>query len=129
MTAAEAQWSPVQNLILGEDPQSPVYAETPLWLKKIRAFRKVEDERMFLREPTREDLAAHKTLLQRLIADGEYLLPLGAQAGLPENVEGATPESLAATVELLRADYRGWHEPMPPEKRDQMLREVFPDVQ
>jgi hypothetical protein len=41
---------------------------------------------------------------------------------------GITAESLAAAVELLQADYRGWHEPMPSEKREQILRAVFPDV-
>jgi hypothetical protein len=33
-----------------------------------------EDERMFLQEPTPEDLDVHKDLLQRLIADGDHLL-------------------------------------------------------
>ena len=67
MTAVQAQWSPVQHLILGEDPQLRIYAEVSVWFKKIELFRKGEDERMFLQEPTPEDLAVHKTLLQRLI--------------------------------------------------------------
>jgi hypothetical protein len=73
-------------------------------------------------------LRVHKSLLQRLIADGEYLLSLVGQVGLPENEAGITAESLAAAVELLQADYRGWHEPMPSEKREQILGAVFPDV-
>ncbi|MBI3849429.1 MAG: hypothetical protein HY298_03930 [Verrucomicrobia bacterium] len=128
MTALEAQWSPAKHLILGDDPQLRVYAEISVWYKKIELFRKGEDERMFLQDPTPEDLAVHKSLLQRLIADGEHLLSLVQQIGLPENVEGITPASVAATVELLSADYRGWHERMPAEKREQILREVFPDV-
>src|SRR6266568_4289797 len=42
----EAQWSPVQHLILGEDPQLRVYAETSVWFKKINLFRQGEDQRM-----------------------------------------------------------------------------------
>lgn len=128
MTAVEAQWSPVKHLILGDDPQLRVYAEVSVWYKKLELFRKGEDERMFQQEPTPEDLAVHKSLLQRLIADGEHLLSLVRQAGLPENVEGTSPESVAATLELLRADYRGWHEPKSPEEKARILKAVFPDV-
>jgi hypothetical protein len=128
MTAVEAHWTPVKHLILGEDPQLRVYADTSVWYRKIELFRKGEDERMFLHDPTPEDMAVHKSLLQRLIADGEHLLSLAQQIGLPKNGEGMTQESVAATLDLLRADYRGWHEPMPAEKRAQILKEAFPDV-
>lgn len=128
MTAVEAQWVPVKHLILGDDPPLRVFGEISVWQKKIESLRKGEDQRMVLRDPTPEDLRVHKSLLQRLIADGEYLLSLVRQVGLPESEAGITAESLAATLELLRADYRGWHEPMPPEKRERILRAVFSDV-
>lgn len=128
MTAVEAQWSPVKHLILGDDPELRVYAEVAVWLKKIELFRKGEDARMFLQDATPEDLAVHKSLLERLLADGDHLLSLVRQIGLPANVEGITLESLSATLDLLRADYRGWHDPLPAEKAAQILREVFPDV-
>jgi hypothetical protein len=128
MTTMEAQWGVAKHLILGDDPQLRLYADALVWLKKLEAFRKGEDERMLTPDPSPEDRAVHKSLLQRLIADGDHLLSLVAQAGLPENVEGITTESLAATVEMLRADYRGWHQPMPAEQRTQLLKEIFPDV-
>ena len=128
MTAVEAEWSPVQHLILGEDPQLRIYAETSVWFKKIELFRKGEDERMFLREPTCEDLAVHKSLVQRLIADGEHLKSLIQQIGLPENLEGIKAEDVAVMVETLHDTYRGWHEPIPAAQREQLLREVFPEV-
>lgn len=83
---------------------------------------------MFLGDPTAEDLRVHRSLLQRLIADGHYLLSLAQQIGLPQNEEGITPASLAATVESLEADYRGWHEPMPSNRRKRILRAAFRDV-
>ena len=128
MTAAEAQWVPAKHLILGDDPQLRLFGEISVWYKKIESLRQSEDDRMVLHDPTPEDLAVHKSLLQRLIADGEYLLSLVGQVGLPESEVGITADSLAATVELLQADYRGWHEPMPSEKREQILRAAFPDV-
>jgi hypothetical protein len=124
----EAQWSPARHLILGDDPELRVYGEISVWHKKLELFRKGEDERMFLHEPTPEDLVVHKSLLQRLIADGEHLLSLIHQIGLPDNSEGITPESVAATVEMLQSDYRGWHEPMPAAQRQRILGEVFPHV-
>ena len=104
------------------------YAEVSVWFKKIELFRKGEDQRMFLQKPTPDDLVVHQALLQRLIADGDHLLSLIHQTGLPENMEGIKPEDVAAAVETLRDSYRGWHEPVPAEQREQMLREVFPDV-
>jgi hypothetical protein len=127
MTAVEQQWTPARHLILGDDPQLRVFADISIWYKKIELFRKGEDERMFLHEPTPEDLAVHKSLLQRLIADGEHLLSLVRQVGLPENRDEITLESAAATLELLQADYRGWHDSMPPEQKQRILA-AFTDV-
>ena len=128
MTTVEQQWIPARHLILGDDPQLRVFAEISLWYKKIELFRKGEDERMFLHDPTPEDLTVHKSLLQRLIADGEHLLSLVRQVGLPESMDGITLESAVATLELLQADYRGWHAPMPAERRQCILQAAFPDV-
>jgi hypothetical protein len=127
MTAVEQQWTPASHLILGDDPQLRVFADISIWYKKIELFRKGEDERMFLHEPTPEDLAVHKSLLQRLIADGEHLLSLVRQVGLPENRDEITLESATATLELLQADYRGWHDSMPPEQKQRILA-AFTDV-
>lgn len=128
MTISQAQWSPAKHLILGDDPQLRVYAEAAVWFKKIELFRKGENERMIGDDPALEDLEVHKSLLQRLIADGEHLLLLIRQIGLPQSAEGITPEAVTATLELLRADFRGWHEPMSPERREHILREAFPDL-
>jgi hypothetical protein len=128
MTALEAQWSPAKHLILGDDPQLRIYAEVSVWYQKIELFRKGEDQRMFVQEPTSEDLAVHRSLLQRLITDGEHLVSLVQQVGLPENIEAITLQSVAATLEAIRADYRGWHEPMPAAERERILHQVFPDV-
>jgi hypothetical protein len=124
----EAKWIPAKHSILGDDPQSRLFGEVSEWYKKIELFRKGEDDRMFLHDPTAEDMAVHKSLLQRLVTDGEHFLSLIKQIGLPEEGEDMTLESVAATVGLLRADYRGWHEPMPIDKQQRILRDVFPDV-
>ena len=128
MTTLEAQWSSAKHLILGDDPQLRLYAEASVWFKKIELFREGENRRMFLQHSTPEDLAVHKSLLQRLIADGEHLLLLIEQAGLPGNIEGVEAKDVGAAVETLRDSYRGWHEPISAQRRVQVLKEVFPDV-
>jgi len=128
VTTLEAQWSSAKHLILGDDPQLRLYAEASVWFKKIELFRDGENRRMFLQHPTPEDLAVHKSLLQRLIADGEHLLLLIEQASLPGNIEGVEAKDVGAAVETLRDSYRGWHEPISAQRRAQVLKEVFPDV-
>ncbi len=113
----------------GYDSQSWLYAEVAAWTGRLREFREWEDESMLSREASPENLAVHKAALRGLIADGEHLLALTAELGLPENAEGLSEGSLAATVEALRADYRGWHRPMPPDQRAKVLRDAFPDLQ
>jgi hypothetical protein len=128
MTALEAHWSPVQHLILGDDPQARVYGEVFLWFRKLELFRKEEEERIFAQKPTAEDLEVHRRLLQRLIADGEHLLKSVQQAGLPSNLGGAKPEDLAAAVEGLWDTFRGWYQPLSAGERSLILKELFPDV-
>ena len=125
---SEAQWNRVKHLILEDAPQLRLFADVTVWREKIELFRGGEDERLIAQNPTIEDLAVHKTLLHRLIHDGQHLITRIRQIGLMDNAQGITAESVATTVELLEADYRGWHVPMPPEQQDRILREVFPDV-
>jgi hypothetical protein len=80
---------------------------------------------MYRQTPAPADLTLHKELLLRLITDGEHLGLLIDQHGFLSNAEGITADDLKSTVRNLRADYRGWHEPMPEAERAQVLREVF----
>jgi hypothetical protein len=127
MKTADTQWIPAKHLILGDDPQLRVYAEATVWFKKIESFRKGEMDRMINREPTPEDLAVHRLLLRRLITDGEHLLSITQQVGFPEDMEGFKIEDLMAAVDTLRDTFRGWHQPLSPEKRTHILQEVFSD--
>jgi len=84
---------------------------------------------MYRHEPSAEDLEIHKSLVLRLMADGEHLLQLVQQsAGLIQNPENIKTEDLNAAVESLRDTYRGWHEPMSANRRQEILRDVFRDI-
>src|SRR5437879_3047008 len=109
----DISWGCAAQLILGADPQLAVYGQGIIWLHKVELFRRAEEARMYLQKPAARDLALHKDLLRRLIADGEHLLRLIDQNGFVSNSEGITEADLEATLQSLQADYRGWHEPMP----------------
>lgn len=121
----EPAWLSASQVILGPDPALAVYGEAVVWLHKVELFRQEEAARMYRQEPSREDRALHQRLLERLIADGDHLTRLIGQHGLIANVQGLSAEDVQATLRSLGADYRGWHQPLSPEKRDSILREVF----
>ena len=127
MQAAEAKtsWGSAAQVILGPDPPLALYGEAVIWFHKVELFRRQEDERMYRHSPASEDLALHKQLLLRLIADAEHLLRLIEQHGFLPNAEGLSAADIKATLQNLRADYRGWHEPMPTAQKAQILAEVF----
>lgn len=127
MQAAESKtgWGSAAQVILGPDPQLALYGEAVVWFHKVELFRREEEQSMYRQSPANEDLALHKELLLRLIADGEHLLRLIEQRGFLTNTEGISEADLRATVQNLRADYRGWHEPMPAAQKAQILAEVF----
>jgi hypothetical protein len=127
MQAADpkAGWGSAAQVILGPDPQMALYGEAVVWFHKVELFRQEEEERMYRREPANDDLALHKELVLRLITDGEHLLRLIDQHGFLSNAQGVSGADLKATLQNLRADYRGWHEPMPAGQKAQVLSEVF----
>src|SRR4051794_28772014 len=128
-STAEMNWTPTKQAILGSDADLALYGEISVWFHKLDLFRKDENLRTFLQEPSPEDLQIHKRLILRLIADGEHLLGLIRQSdGLPENREKIKESDLAAAVEDLRATYRGWHEPMSSQRRNEILSAVFGNV-
>jgi hypothetical protein len=122
---SERSWSPASQVILGADPQLVLYGDVVFWFHKVELFRQQEEQRMYLQSPGPEDLALHKKLLQRLIADGEHLSRLIAQHGFVANTDALSAEDVAATVRNLSADYRGWHESMPAARREEILHQVF----
>ena len=126
---AQLDWTPTMQSILGSDPGAALYAEASIWFDKLERFRAEENEKMFLREPAPQDIEIHKTLLLRLIADGEHLLTLIRQAGgLISNRERIKVEDIDAAVKGLHDTLRGWHGSIPSDQRKKHLSEIFPDV-
>jgi hypothetical protein len=106
-----------------------VVHELVAWFKAIRLFRDTEDERLYLHEPTTDDLRQHRTWLASLIADGERLLAEAeAAGGLPHGSVPFTLGDVDAAIRNLRTDERMWHGSSSEAERKQILGRVF-DVQ
>ena len=121
----KASWDSAAQVILGPDPQPALYGEAVVWFHKVELFRQQEEQTMFGQNPAPEDINLHRTLLLRLIDDGEHLVRLIDHHGFLANAQQITAADLKATLKNLWADYRGWHEPMPAAQKEQILREVF----
>jgi hypothetical protein len=123
-STAQLDWSPTQQAILGDDPEKTLLREVSAWFEKIRLLQRQEDEQMILKDPSESDLLVHKELTQRLIDDGEYLITvLSRRRNLKSKADNVT-----AALELLQLNYKGWHDPMPKEESDRILKQVFGDV-
>lgn len=126
--AAPTRWDAVDFLV--DFPARPkrlgLLTETLAWVAAVALFRRIETESHYLAEPTDLDRRYHKSLLAALIAAGERLLTRIFQAGgLPANLDGAKTEDIDAMVEELRNTQAQWYGDMTPERRAQILKEVF----
>ena len=97
------------------------------WFKAVELFRATEDERLYLNDPTQDDLRQHRTWIAGLIAEGERLVTeVQSKGGLPEGVVRFRLADVEATIEGLRADERMWHQnTVSPERRREILKAVF----
>jgi hypothetical protein len=128
-STAQIEWTPTRQAILGPDPALVIYGEISVWFHKLELFRREEEDRMFQRDPGPEDLEIHRSLVVRLIADGEHLLALIQQnGGLIQNREGIKAEDVRAAVNGLHESVRGWHANTSAERRNQILADVFSNV-
>ena len=97
------------------------------WFKAVELFRATEDERLYLHDPTQDDLRQHRTWIAGLIAEGERLVTeVQSKGGLPEGVVRFRLADVEATIEGLRVDERMWHQnTVSPERRREILKAVF----
>ncbi len=108
------------------DKRLGLLSETLAWVAAIALFRKTETQTHYLNEPTSEDRRQHQTLLAALIAEGERLRGRIRDAGgLPDNLDGVKTADVDAMVEELRTTQLQWESDMTPQRRQQILKELF----
>lgn len=126
--AAASQWDALDFMVdfQTRDKRLGLLSETFAWVASVALFRETETQTHYLHPPTSEDRRHHKTLLAALIAEGQRLLRRANDAGgLPENLDGIKTADLDAMVEELRATQLQWESDMTPQRREQILKELF----
>jgi len=92
------------------------------WSRSVNRLNRWEDEHLLVENPPPEKLAHHRKVIERLMFFGQ-LCALGASH--PEFGDAETAGMVTATQEVLRHKLRMFHHPMPREKAEAILREVF----
>jgi hypothetical protein len=127
-TAATAKWNAVDFMVDFHTREKRLGLLTQLlgWVASVALFRETETQTHYLNPPGSEDRRRHKTLLAALIAEGQRLLQRAHDAGgLPKNLDGIKTADLEAMVEELRTTQLQWEGDMTPQRRGQILRELF----
>jgi hypothetical protein len=127
-TTAASPWRAVEFMVgfHARGKRLGVLTETIGWVAAIALFRETETQTHYLVEPDDDDQRQHKTVLAALIAEGERLVTrIHAAGGLPENLDGIKTADVDAMVEELRTTHLQWYGDMTPERREQILQELF----
>ena len=128
VTAAPSRWDALDFMVdfHTREKRLGLLTETLAWVASVALFRETETQTHYLNPPTSDDRRHHKTLLAALIAEGQRLLRGAHNAGgLPDNLDGFKHADLDAMVEELRTTQLQWESDMTPQRREQILQELF----
>jgi len=96
------------------------------WYSLIGIFRRLERDKMVASQPTQRDSKYHRALLEFLIGSGAVLvLELEGHKQIDPMHIGIPFESVSAQLVELRDDLRMWHGAMTPDRRKEVLSNVF----
>ena len=127
----ERDWSAVRLLVeeleqeLAERRNHLLFRITA-WYFALKVFKRVESEKIVLREPNERDAKYHRAILSFLRGCGEVLLvELGSQQYIDTKSVGITFADMAAVVEELRMAEREMYGDMTDSRREEILTNVF----
>lgn len=96
------------------------------WYFALKVFRRVESEKMVLKQPQERDSNYHRAILAFLKGCGEMLLvELGNHQDIDPSKIGIGFSDMAAMVEELRMSEREWYGDMTESRRAEILNDVF----
>jgi hypothetical protein len=127
----ERDWSAVKLLVeeleqeLAEKRNHLLFRMTA-WCFALKVFKRVESEKMVLRDPSERDSKYHRAMIAFMRGCGEILLvELGAHQEIDPVRVGISFPDLAAMVEEMRISEREWYGDMTPERSAEILNDVF----
>lgn len=96
------------------------------WRLSIRAFRRVEEQRMVQQDPTSQDLLLHKACVTALLSTGAIIQAL-AHDHSPSDLaaHGVNPDTIAALMQDLHNTLDEWHGQACPDRLAQLRDNIF----
>lgn len=96
------------------------------WLLALGMFQKFEDRKMIDAAPNRRDREYHRAVLTSLLATGErLLLEITKHKEIDPCAIGVKLSELEASVETLRMNYQEWFMDLKPQRKEDIITEVF----
>lgn len=127
----ERDWSAVKLLVeeleqeLAERRNHLLFRITA-WYFAVRVFKRVQKDKIVLREPVERDSKYHKAIIAFLRGCGEVLLvELSNHQEVDPQKVGIGYADLAAMVEELKISEREWYGDMTQSRRAEILNDVF----
>jgi hypothetical protein len=127
----ERDWSAVKLLVeeleqeLAERRNHLLFRITA-WYFAVRVLKRVQTEKMVMREPSERDFKYHRAMVAFLRGCGEVLLvELSNHQEIDPQKVGIAYADLAAMVEELKISEREWYGDMTPARRAEILNDVF----
>jgi hypothetical protein len=96
------------------------------WFMAVTIFKRFEERQMVLGSPTPRDIDYHRVSLTGMLANGEKLLhELTKHHEVDTKNVGIDLADVEAAVQELRLCYAEWFSDLRPERKADILREVF----
>jgi len=96
------------------------------WFLAVTIFKRFEERQMVMGSPVSRDREYHRVNLTGILASGEKLLhELLKHVELDTRTVGIDLQDVQAAVEELRMSYAEWFSDMTPDRKKQILAEVF----
>jgi hypothetical protein len=127
----ERDWAAVKLLVdeLKEElaqRRSHLLFRITAWHITLKIFKRIESEKMVLKEPLERDTKYHRANLAFLRGCGEVLLvDLDTHENIDPTSIGISYQDMAAVVEELRISEREWYGDMKEGRREELLNDVF----
>jgi hypothetical protein len=93
------------------------------WGESVTALSRWEDEKL-LDNPNPEALAEHRRMVERLIAFGRFLALVTQHPDFPV---ATLKENVSATLQTLQDKLPLWHNSLPKDKAEAILKAAFPE--
>ena len=98
-----------------------------LWLAAIQIFRRFEDDKMLVPDPSSRDKEYHRASLTSLLGFGETLLiELQASNSVDPTWIGIQVSDLSSSVETLRMNFFEWFSDMTPSRKAETEGDAWP---